>query len=183
MVREKRAITSNPRSLRREIESLKDEIRYGKEKRETKKKQKQWDYPRGWKGVMKRSLKDGNKILVFYLTKSGKLEKPRLLPVMPGEYVLVHGKPYDVHPKAFWTMGSRKQYRCLIVREIDRRPVSNMDWRKVMERGDLTDSDEILIRTVMKSILTPKAKEVNKALFVILGLGLVGLLIYMFTAT
>jgi len=181
MVRWKES-TTKPRSLRDEIESLKNEIKYGKQKKETKKKEKQWDYPRKWKGAMKKSLKDGRKILVFYLTKSGRLEKPKLLPVMPGEYILVHGKPYDVHPKAFWTMGSKKQYRCLIIREIDRRPVSNMDWKKVMERGDLTDSDEILIRTVMKSILAPKGKEVNKALFIILGIGVLGLLIYLFTA-
>ena len=173
--------STKPRSLREEIEELKDEIRYGKQKKETKKKARTWEYPRKWKSPMKKSLKDGNKVLVFYLTKSGKLEKPKLLPIMPGEYVLAHGKPYDVHPKAFWTLGDKKQYRCLIIREIDRRPVSNMDWKKVMERGDLTDSDEILIRTVMKSILAPKSKEMNKALFVILGLGVVGVLIYLFT--
>ena len=178
----RREESTKPRSLREEIESLKDEIRYGKQKKKTKKEEKQWDYPRKWRGVMKKSLKDGNRVLIFYLTKSGRLEKPKLLPIMPGEYVLVHGKPYDVHPKAFWTMGDKKQYRCLIIREIDRRPVSNMDWKKVMERGDLTDSDEILIRTVMKSILSPKAKQMNKTLFIILGLGVLGLLIYMFTA-
>jgi hypothetical protein len=55
-----------------------------------------------------------------------------------------------------------------------------VDWKEVKERGDLTDSDDILLKTAMDARIMPKP-PIGKAALVIAGIVVVGALMYFFT--
>ena len=143
------------------------EIEFGEKIRETEeklKKQKKFKFPWAVKGQMKSSLKQKEIVLVFYLNVKNELEWPRLYPVYSGNMVIIRNKPHELDPRAIFTFG---KYRCMIFREIDRRPVSNMDFDEVRKRGDSTDSDEFLIKAAMKAMQGGIKKELNKTWIIV----------------
>jgi hypothetical protein len=162
-------------TVKEELAEMKKLIQDGQKIEETKKTEKPFQFPRKWKGPMRRSLKVPNKILVFYLNKFGKIEPPKLLPVLDGDMVIIHEKPYEVNPKAIWRMG---RYDVYLVREIDRRPVSNEDYDEVKARGDCTDSDVFLIKASQKAIQRQAKKEMSKAALIVIGVIIVGIVIF-----
>lgn len=161
-------------SVTKKLESLERELEKLGNKRENKKK---WNYPKRWSGAMKRANKPTS-VLVWYLNIKGELEKPKLYPIKSGGRVLVKGKPYDAHPQSFISIEGKQ--KCLLIREIDRRPFCNVDWKEVKDRGDLTDSDDILLKTAMDARIMPRP-QVGKAALAILAVVVVGALIYFFT--
>jgi len=174
-------ITPHPnyqKSLREEMEELKEVIREGQQTAETEQKKKPFDFPSKWKRTMNKSVKLPNRLLVFYLNKFGKIEPPKLLPVLEGDMVVIHEKPYEVNPKAVWRMG---KYNVYMIREIDRRPVSNEDYDEVKRRGDCTDSDVFLIKMAMRAVQKGARKEMSKAVLIIIGVVVVGGLIFFFS--
>ena len=142
-----------------------------------KERPKDWDYPKRWKGALKPKL-NPEKVLVWYLNTKGELERPKLVPLQAGNRVLIKGKPYDCNPESFITLEGKQ--KCLLIREIDRRPFCNLDWREVRERGDLTDSDEILLKTAMDSKIVPQLpmKKMGIALAV---LAIAGIAMFVFS--
>ncbi len=44
------------------------------------------------------------------------------------------------------------KYTCQIIKGIDRRPVSNLDYAEIQKRGDSTDSDEFLIKAALQAV-------------------------------
>jgi hypothetical protein len=165
------SVTKKLKVLERELEKLTDE------KRVKQKKDKGWTYPTKWGRAMKHANKPAS-VLVWYLNIKGELEKPKLYPLRSGGRVVVKGRPYDANPQAFISIEGKQ--KCLLVREIDRRPFCNVDWKEVKERGDLTDSDDILLKTAMDARIMPKP-PIGKAALVIAGIVVVGALMYFFT--
>lgn len=162
-------------SVREELAEMKRLIKDGQKVEETKKQEKPFQFPGKWKGKMKKSLKMNNRLLVFYLNKFGKMELPKLLPILDGDMVVIHEKPYEVNPKAIWRMG---KYNVYIIREIDRRPVSNEDYDEVKKRGDCTDSDVFLIKASQRAIQKQARKEMSKAALIFIGIIVVGIVIF-----
>ena len=162
-------------NLLSEIQSLRAELKFGDLKQETIKKKKQFKWPFKWRATMRKSLRDRNKVLVLYLNVKGDIEKPRLLPIESGNMVIVKNRPYEVDPRAFWRLG---KYKCLLIKEIDRRPVSNLDYVEIKRRGDATDSDEFLIKTAMRAVQLG-AKKPIKVAAVILVLVIIGVVVYL----
>ena len=162
-------------NLLSEIQSLRAELKFGDLKRETIKKKKQFKWPFKWKATMGKSLRARDKVLVLYLNVKGDIEKPRLLPIESGNMVIVKNRPYEVDPRAFWRLG---KYKCLLIKEIDRRPVSNLDYVEIKRRGDATDSDEFLIKTAMRAVQLG-AKKPIKVAAVILVLVIIGVVVYL----
>ena len=77
-----------------------------------------------------------------------------------------------------------KTYKLLIIKEIDRRPVSNLDWDDIRRRGDATDSDEFLIKAALKAQVTTTAKQVSKGIiFFILAAVVIGGIILFITSS
>jgi len=143
------------------------------------KKQKQFKFPFAAKKELKDSLKNRDKIVVFFLTVTGEMEMPKLYPIYSGNMVIIRNKPYELDPRSVWRFG---KWRCLIIKEIDRRPVSNMDWDEIKKRGDATHSDEFLIKAAMRAIqVGGTKKEMNKWVIVIIGIIVVAALIFLFT--
>lgn len=152
------------------------EQKFGKEAKETEavlnNKKKQFKWPWKWKSIEKKARKAPPEyLLVMYLSIKGKIEMPKLYPIYSGNMVIIGNKPYEVDPRAFWDFGKSKM---LIIKEIDRRPVSNLDYDQIKARGDATDSDEFLIKAAMKALTQQQAKkQMNKAVIIMIVIAVI----------
>lgn len=153
-------------------------------KKETGDKKKKWGWPGKWKGAMKKSSRMTDKVLIFYLNIKGELEAPIIIPLYSGNMVIVRNKVYEVDPRAFWTVriGMGKMYKVLIIKEIDRRPVSNLDYSEIKKRGDATDSDEFLIKAALRAQIAQTTKAAGKLALIILGVLILAGVAYFFLA-
>ena len=146
-------------------------IKFGKHIKDTKevlKKKGNFKWPTKWKSVFKSSRKKRNQILVWFLNIKGEIEPPKLYPIYSSNMIIIRNRPYQIDPRSFWRMG---KYTCQIIKGIDRRPVSNLDYDEVRRRGDSTDSDEFLIKAAMQAIAGGmKKKAVDKKIIIIGGL-------------
>tara|TARA_R100000789_G_C2940109_1_gene131817 strand:- start:29 stop:637 length:609 start_codon:yes stop_codon:yes gene_type:complete len=165
-------------SIKEDLNEIKQSLKEEDLKKANKKIKMKFKWPFGWKQIMNRSKKKMDQILVFYLSIKGNVEKPRLVAIEEGNMVVVKGKPYELDPRAVWTLG---KYKCLIIKEIDRRPVSNLDYIEIKRRGDATDSDEFLIKAAMKAVQLGPKKQVAKAGIAIVVVIIIGVMIYLFT--
>lgn len=151
------------------------EQEFGDKIRATKKAvKKEYKIPAKLKMLMKKSQKNKNAILIFYLTQRGDLI-PMLIPIWSGNMVIIRSKPYEVDPRAFFMFGKT---RCMIFKEIDRRPVSNLDYDEIKARGDSTHSDEFLIKASMRAFVGGVKKSVDKKVIVFIGIAVIGAIIY-----
>ena len=165
-------------SIKDDLADIKQSLKEEDLKKANKKIKMKFKWPFGWKRIMNRSKKKMDQILVFYLSIKGNMEKPRLVAIEEGNMVVVKGKPYELDPRAVWTLG---KFKCLIIKEIDRRPVSNLDYIEIKRRGDSTDSDEFLIKAAMKAVQLGPKKHVAKAGIAIVVVIIIGVMIYLFT--
>jgi hypothetical protein len=159
-------------SLKDDVEDLKEELKYKREIEETKKLGKEWKLPFKWKSAMNKSVKKANKnnVLVFYLSAKGEIEQPMLLPLYSGNLIIYKDKAHEFNPRALFNMYSgNKLYKVLIIREIDRKPVSNLDWDKVKLRGDTTRNDEILLKMLRLAMIEKVKKAVSSWIWYGLG--------------
>jgi len=170
------------RSMRELLDKLVDEKETGDKRKDTKVLKKPWKFPSKWIRQAKKSSKRRDAVLVFYLNIKGELENPMIVPIYGGNMVIIRNKVYEVDPRAIWNvkMGFNKTYKLLIIKEIDRRPVSNLNWDDIRARGDATDSDEFLIKAALRAQMTTTAKRVGKGAIVIIILAIVGALIFFF---
>lgn len=159
-------------SMSRRINRILFELKFGSKVKDTNefiKKKKSFKWPFKWRQNMNKSLKKTRQVLVFYLNAKGIIEPPMLYPLYSSDMLIIRNKPYQVDPRGFWRLG---KYQCMLIKEIDRRPVSNLDYDEIKARGDATDSDEFIIKAAMQAIIGgPKKKPVNKTIiFVVIGI-------------
>jgi len=162
---------------KKKLDRILYELEFGdKIKQANQAKKKKFSWPNKWKALMKRSKKDKNRILIFYFTQKGVII-PMLVPIWSRNIVIIKNKPYEVDPRAFWRLS---KYTCMAFKEIDRRPISNLNYQEVVARGDSTHSDEILIKTVLRAAAKGGVggKPINKKALVIIGLIAVGAIIF-----
>jgi len=167
-------------SIRELLGKLVEEKESGQKKNETKIKKKSWRFPRAWVIKAKKSQKRRDAVLVFYLNIKGELEPPMVVPIYGGNMVIIRNKVYEVDPRAIWSVkvGMSKTYKLLIIKEIDRRPVSNLDWDDIRVRGDATDSDEFLIKAALRAQMTTTAKQMGKGVIILIVVAVVAGLIF-----
>lgn len=141
------------------------------------KKKRKFRFPFKWKRIMKLANKKSRQILVWYFNRKGIIESPRLHPLYASDMVILRNHPHEVDPRAFWRLGKNQ---CLCIKEIDRRPISNLDYAEIKARGDSTDSDEFIIKAAMQAVIGGMKKKVavNKAVIIILGLIALGVVIF-----
>jgi len=155
------------------------EHQFGKQIKDTAKKlksKKKYKFPFKWLSIMKKGTNKGRQILVWYLNAKGVIEPPALYPIYSSDMIIIRNKPHQVDPRAFWRLG---KYQCLLIKEIDRRPVSNLDYDEIKRRGDSTDSDEFIIKAAMRAVVgEPKKTTVNKTTMIIIGIIVFAGLIY-----
>jgi len=172
-------------SLTKRLDEIEKQVKYGPIKEETKKKKKKWNIPFRWKATMNRSNRkhNHNKVLVLYLTANSKLESPQLLPLYAGNLIIYKDKAHEFDPRCLYSFRiGMKTYSVLILREIDRKPVSNLDWSEVKRRGDTTRNDEILLKMLRLAMVEKVKKAAGNMIFYLLGgLVIIGVVIYLFS--
>jgi len=170
-------------NLQKKLNRVLYEQEFGRKIRETNaflnNQKKQFKWPWAKRSEMKNSLKKPEEILVFFLTITNEFIGPKLYPIYSGNMIIIKNSPYELDPRAVLRFG---KYRCIIIKEIDRRPVSNLDLEEIKRRGDCTSSDEFLIKAAMRAITTtPPKKKMNKTMLIIIGIVVVAALIYFFS--
>lgn len=138
--------------------------------------------PRGWKRQITKARRQHDKVLVFYLNMKGVMEKPKLVPILPGDIIMLNNKAYDANPEHMWTIG-KKGPKAFLIREIDRRPVSNSDYEKVKADGFGTDSDEILIKATMQALKAGLPKGSGKIALIVIIIIVAIIAIIMFNSS
>lgn len=159
------------------------EIEFGKIIKDTEKflgnTKTKFRWPWKKKTEMRNSIKKPEQILVFFITITNELIGPKLYPMYGNNMIIIKNSPYELDPRAVLRFD---KYKCIVIKEIDRRPVSNLDLEEVRKRGDSTSSDEFLIKAAMRSIVQPPVKkEMNKMVLIVIGVIIVGALIFFFT--
>lgn len=150
-------------------------------RRETEQLKKPFKIPFKWKSAATRAAKQRDTVAILFLNIKGEIENPIVLPIY-GNMVLLRNKIYEVDPRAFWILRQgAKMYKFLIIKEIDRRPVSNLDLDEIRRRGDATDSDEFLIKMALRAQQTQTVKSMNKWAAILIGIVVLGVLIYFFS--
>jgi hypothetical protein len=164
-------------SIRDEMNKMREDLKYQKYKEDTQKKKKEWAVPTKWKSVYNKSTKKSNenKVLVQYLTSRGTELPPMLLPLYSGNLIIYKDKVHEFDPRALYNLRvGNKMYKKLIIREMDRKPVANLDWSDVKARGDTTRNDEILLKMLRLAMIEKVKKQASAWMWYALG-GLVAL--------
>lgn len=155
--------------LEEKIERLQRRIHSGEYERP---KEKKWKFPFKIRSLMKKSNKKAEHVLVQYLDKQYQMSF-RLERVISGSLVIINNKVHTLNPKAIWTF---LKYKVYIIREIDRLPVSNLDYDKVRMRKDDTEADVPLIKAVLGAVQKPKiaVQPKNIAIIIIILIVVIG---------
>jgi hypothetical protein len=151
-------------------------------KPEDKKKKPAFQWPKLWSRTIEKNSASRENAVVLYFNQKGMIEDPRVVPIEAGNMVIIKGSPYEVDPRAFWLVKLGKNvHKILCIKEIDRRPISNLDIDEIRQRGDSTDSDSFLIKAALKEQMTNKEKKpMPKWILWIIGAVVVGGLIFFF---
>ncbi len=156
-------------------------FKFGKYIKNTKnfldKKKNVFKWPVKWKQIFKLSGKKRNQILVFFLNIKGEIEPPKLYPIYSSNMVIIKNRPYQVDPRSFWRLG---KHTCQIIKGIDRRPVSNLDYDEIRRRGDSTDSDEFLIKAAMQAVIGSISlkKQLDKKVIIIIAVIVIAAVVF-----
>ena len=169
-------------SLKERLKILEEKQNLDNAKKETTEVKKEWKWPFKWKGVMNKSTKPKiaeNKVLLIYFNQKNEIEEPVMVPLY-GNIVIHKNKAYEFDPRAIWTINLKgKIIKVLALKEIDRRPISNLDIDEVKARGDATDSDEILLKMVTRAVIEKQKKQMSSsAMWIMGGLVVAGLIVY-----
>jgi len=167
---------SNDQILNRTLYNVKFRKHIKHTKNFLKKKKNKFKWPIKWKSIFKASRKKKNQILVWFLNIKGEIETPKLYPIYSSNMVIIKNRPYEIDPRSFWRLG---KYTCQIIKGIDRRPVSNLDYNEIKRRGDSTDSDEFLIKAALQAIVgTVKSKPMDKKVMIIIGIVILAAVVF-----
>ena len=185
-------------TLADKMRSLEKRVSLSEKEIETKKKTKQFQFPFKWKMKFNQAKQPSKSemMLVFFMNKKNELEPPKFMPIFDGNMIIYKNTPYEFDPRAVWTVrGMKGNPKAYFIKEIDRRPVmnrqskkiykdaavSNMDLDEIRERGDSTESDAFLVKAVLSAKLTKTAKQVSKGVLIVLGIIVVGVVIWAMT--
>ena len=169
--------------VRQLLNKLIDDKNMGIQRADTKKTKKFFKWPMSWKSKANKSSKKPDTVLIFYLNIKGEIQTPMIVPIYSGNMVIIRNKIHEVDPRAMWSLKiGAKTHKVLIIKEIDRRPVSNLDLDEIRNRGDATDSDEFLIKAALRAQTAVAKKPVSIWVWIIAGIVIVGLLIFFFTS-
>ena len=161
--------------------AIKEEVDIETMRKETAALKKPWKIPFKWKSAANKAGKERDIVAILFLNMKGEIEPPILLPIY-GNMVLLRNKIYEVDPRAFRILRQGgKMFKFLIIKEIDRRPVSNLDLDEIRRRGDATDSDEFLIKMALRAQQTQTVKSMSKWAAILIGIAVVGILIFFLT--
>lgn len=139
------------------------------------KAKKGFTWPKLWMKKIENNAEARDTAVVLYFNQKGIIEEPRVINIEAGNIVMIKGSPYEVDPRAFWLIKIGKNvHKILCIKEIDRRPISNLDIDEVRERGDSTDSDSFLIKAALKEQIGAAKKPIPSWLIWVIGIVVLG---------
>lgn len=148
----------------------------GLSKDETTEKWK-WKKPRKMNALEKKNAKKADHVLVEYLTQKQTVRR-LLCRVVAGNIIVVDNKVHIINPRCLWRDGKDVWYK---IREIDRLPISNMDYDKLIKQKRITVNDAVVIKAIVGAI---QKKELGKIkanwIIWIIVLGALAVLAYIF---
>lgn len=172
-IRERTADRRPTSSIDAKLNRILGELEEREEKQVTKSEKKEWHMPRSWRTKIGKAHKKTTrgKVLVQYLSAKGEVEPLMFLPILGGNIIIHKDKAHEFDPSDFYLMKTgNKIAKVLIIREIDRKAVSNKDWAEIKGRGDSTRDDEVLLKMLKLAMVEKIKKQVNKSLLWILGI-------------
>lgn len=123
----------------------------------------------------KKADRVSNAVLVQYLTQKYQV-KFLVCKVVSGNLVVIDNKAHLLNPKYTWRYKKQLWY---IIREIDRKSVSNIDYDKVKARNDDTEADVPLIKAVLGAVQKKTTSPLQgKNIWIIIGLAVVAAVIF-----
>lgn len=144
------------------------------ESRKAVDERKPFVWPKLWSKPLKKYATSSEYVVVMYMNQKGVIEAPKICPIEVGDCVMVNNIPYQVDGRAMWsTMIGKTFCRFLFIKEIDRRPVSNLDVDEMRKVGGVAiDSDAFLMKAALR---VPKKPKVNKdiALWILVVIGII----------
>lgn len=140
---------------------------------------KEQKFPFKWNWRLNKGKRTtANQQLCIFLNKKGEMEMPSVMPIVSNNLIIRNDTVYEFDPRAVWRVkGMKGNPTCYLIKEIDRRPVSNLDIDEIKKRGDSTDSDELLIKASHKA-QQKAAVPMNYMMIGIVGILIVGGLIW-----
>lgn len=111
------------------------------------------------KGKKADKTKDG--ILVLHLTARNSAEL--IIAHIYGNLIIINNRVHMFDPRAVMPMktGIGKNTRFIVLKELDRRPVSNLNLAEIRETRNSTENDQLMIATLLKASIEPQKKKVN----------------------
>jgi hypothetical protein len=135
-------------------------------------KSRKYKMPFKDKRLLKSSLKKKDSVLILYLSQNYK-SWFRLARIVSGDLVVIDNKVHRLSPDKIWRHG---KYNLYIIREIDRIPVSNEDYKEIVESQRDTSQDVPLIKAVIGAYQKQAAAD-KKNIGVIIGIAVVALIV------
>jgi len=131
-----------------------------------------------WGKKMKRNTeKKNNNIVVIFLTMKNTIECYQS-PITLGKIIIIKNKLFEYDSRClFSTKVGSKYYNCLIVKEIDRLPINNMNTDEIKARGDSTLNDEFLLKMALRALSEEKKKmQIPLIVWILLAAAAIGLI-------
>jgi len=141
-----------------------------------KSKSKKVPLSRKAKRLFKLDKKRTDHVIIQYLTQKYTV-RWLLQKVVGGNVVIIDNKVHELNPRNMFRDGKRTWY---IIKEIDRKPVSNEDYDRVKARGDSTEADVPLIKAVLGAVQKKPMLE-NKNIIIVVGVIIIaGIVLWVF---
>jgi len=127
------------------------------------------------KKLGKRVDKSLDLVLVMYLSQKYQVTF-KVCRVVSGNIVVIGNKAHTLNPKHIWR---HKKMMWYIIREIDRKPVSNRDYNLVKKRKDDTEADAPLIKAVIGAVQKKKGIDLQgKNVWIIIIIAVIAAVVF-----
>lgn len=115
--------------------------------------------------------KKSDSVFVIFLTRKNEIQT-FITPIYVNNAIIIKEQVYIFDPRAAFSMRvGFKMYKCYVIKEIDRFPISNLDLDEVRASGDSTEHDAYLIRTAIRAhVDSIKKPSVNPKLIWLIGI-------------
>jgi len=136
--------------------------------------------PNSWKSAFKKSKSKSTegKVLCEYYNQKYEIEGPKWVPIHEGNIIIWKNKSYKYDPESVWRRKIKGYPMTYQIREIDRLPISNKDYSQIRGTDRSPEDDPILLKMLLQAKLAQVAKKVNYMVMVIVGVVIIGGLIW-----
>jgi hypothetical protein len=143
---------------------------------EEPKKKPAFAWPKAWGNKIEKNSQAKDQVVVLFFDQKGYIRPPILTKIQAGNMVIINNAVYEFDPRAMWIFPiGKNMHKVLAIKEIDRRPISNLDLDEVRQRNDQTDSDDFLIKAALAQQTSIKEKKpIPMWLIIVLIVAIVG---------